>query len=104
LQWGEGRTQGALRVGQGLYRLRVLGNFETSGDLLRDRGEESNSVARQISSDGTDRRDPRNEGIVSDYFVGGSNGRNCDGWSKGRKESCAFDENEGSPGVPNFLK
>ena len=36
--------------------------------------EKSNSAARQISTDITNRSDPRNEGIVSDYFVGRSNG------------------------------
>jgi len=35
--------------------------------------EKSNSAAKQISTDITDRSDPRNEGIVSDYFVGRSN-------------------------------
>jgi hypothetical protein len=36
--------------------------------------EKSNSAANQISTDVTDRRDPRNEGVVSDYFVGRANG------------------------------
>ena len=36
--------------------------------------EKSNSAAKQISIDITDRSDPRNEGIVSDYFVERANG------------------------------
>jgi len=36
--------------------------------------EKSNSAAKQISIDITDRSDPRSEGIVSDYFVGHANG------------------------------
>ena len=36
--------------------------------------EKSNSAAKQISIDVTDHSDPRNEGVVSDYFVGRSNG------------------------------
>jgi len=36
--------------------------------------EKSNSAATQISTDITDRRDSRNEGVVSDYFVGRGNG------------------------------
>lgn len=36
--------------------------------------EKSNSAAEQISTDILDRDDPRNEGVVSDYFVGRANG------------------------------
>lgn len=36
--------------------------------------EKSNSAATQISTDITDRGDSRNEGVVSDYFVGRANG------------------------------
>jgi len=36
--------------------------------------EKSNSAARQISTDITDRSDPRNEGVASDYYVGRDNG------------------------------
>ena len=36
--------------------------------------EKKNSAATQISTDQTDRGDTRNEGVVSDYFVGRSNG------------------------------